>query len=427
MRKGKVITLTDSIRNILTKYSKSYSCPKFLNQRSKFILLAEAGASNKAIAAETGAHFNTVKTWRNRFASQLRRLTGIEEKEPDKLREAVEAVLTDAERSGAPYTFDPDIRVKIQLLACQDPRNYGFEASHWSLSLLQKALIQEQIVGDISIGAIHYILKTARIRPWKIRYYLHSREKYESYETYSEKIRCINALYAQAGDLLEQDTLVYCTDEMTCIQAKEHAYPDKPTLPGMDARMDFNYVRHSTTTLIGFFNVQNGQVFDPFLNKTRTDEDFVEALSRVIDANPDKKHVFVLDNLNIHRSEALVRYVAGKIGFTGDLGEKQKCGILNNMESRAKFLSDTTHPIRFCYVPIHCSWMNQIEIWFGVIGRRLLKRKSFNSLQELEESICNFIKQYNELFSHPYNWKYDKVPEVKEYTAEELMGVTNAA
>lgn len=247
--------------------------------------------------------------------------------------------------------------------------------------------MQENIVEEISIGAIHHILTVADIKPWKIRYYLHSREKYESYETYSEKIRRINALYAEAPSLSELDTLVYCTDEMTCIQAKEHQYPDKQTLPGMPARMDFNYVRHNTTTLIGFFNVQTGQIFEPFLNKTRTDEDFVEALSRVIDANPDKQHVFVLDNLNIHRSEALVTYVAEKIGFTSDLGKPRKRGILKDMESRAEFLSDESHAIRFYFVPIHCSWMNQIEIWFGVLNRRLLKRESFTSVAMVEEAI----------------------------------------
>ena len=267
---------------------------------------------------------------------------------------------------------------------------------------------------------------SADIKPWKIRYYLHSKEKYESYETYSEKIRKINDLYANAQAMEEENTLVYSTDEMTCIQAKEHQYPDKPTLPGKDARMDFNYIRHDTTTLIGFFSVQNGQVFEPFLNDTRTDEDFVEALSKVIDANPDKNHCFVLDNLNTHRSEALVRYIAEEIGYEGDLGKKGVRGILKNMESRAEFLSDESHPIRFYYVPIHCSWMNQIEIWFGIINRRLLKRKSYTSVEEMKNSIRNYIHQYNELFAHPYKWTYKDVPTVNDYTVEDLLGVSVA-
>lgn len=371
-------------------------------------------------------HPNTVKLWRNRFAAELTRLTDISKNSSSDLKDAVIDVLSDLTRSGAPLTIPADVRLKIQILACQNPEDYGFEVSHWSLSLLQHALINEQIISSISIGAIYHILMSADIKPWKIRYYLHSKEKYESYETYSEKIRKINDLYANAQAMEEENTLVYSTDEMTCIQAKEHQYPDKPTLPGKDARMDFNYIRHDTTTLIGFFSVQNGQVFEPFLNDTRTDEDFVEALSKVIDANPDKNHCFVLDNLNTHRSEALVRYIAEEIGYEGDLGKKGVRGILKNMESRAEFLSDESHRIRFYYVPIHCSWMNQIEIWFGIINRRLLKRKSYTSVEELKNSIRNYIHQYNELFAHPYKWTYKDVPTVNDYTVEDLLGVSVA-
>lgn len=154
---------------------------------------------------------------------------------------------------------------------------------------------------------------------------------------------------------------------MTGLQALEHAYPDKDVMPGMCARMDFNYIRHRTTSFIGFFNVQDGTIFDPYLKGTRSNSDFAEALSLVVDANPARKHLFVLDNLNVHKSEELVRYVAEKIGFTGDLGVKGKCGILKDMESREAFLTDESHAIRFLFVPIHCSWMNQIEIWFGIL------------------------------------------------------------
>lgn len=425
MRNSKAIVLSEDIKTILSNFSKSYCSPGFLSKRAKLILLAADGYNNNEIAAILDVHSNTVRLWRNRFVSELTRITDIGKKSSSDLKDALIDVLSDYKRPGAPLTIPADVRLKIQILACQNPEDYGFEASHWSLSLLQRALINENIICNISIGAIYHILMSAEIKPWKIRYYLHSKEKYESYETYSEKIQKINELYANAG-AMEEDTLIYSTDEMTYIQAKEHEFPDKPTLPGKDARMDFNYIRHNTTTLIGFFNVQNGQVFEPFLNGTRTDEDFVEAISKVIDANPDKKHCFVLDNLNTHRSEALVRYVAEEIGFEGDLGKKGVRGILKNMESRAKFLSDAAHPIQFYYVPIHCSWMNQIEIWFGIINRRLLKRKSYTSVEELENSIRNYIRQYNEMFAHPYKWTYKDVPKVKEYTVEELLGVSVA-
>jgi transposase len=421
MRKSASFTLSDGIRDGLTTFAKSYSCPGYLHYRASIILNAERGLANGEIGSMTGFHPNTVRKWRTRFFSELPRLLEIEERNPEELMNEVTVILSDGARSGAPRSFDCETRRTIQLLACQNPSDYGFVASHWSLMLLKKAVENENVVESISAGAIYHILLSAEIKPWKIRYYLHSKEKYESYETFCEKVRVINDVYAKAAELKEKGTLVYCTDEMTGLQALEHAYPGKDAMPGMAARRDFNYIRHGTTAFIGFFNVQDGTVFEPYLKSTRCDADFRDALSLVIDANPDKRHLFVLDNLNIHKSEALVRYVAEKIGYSEDLGVKSKKGILKNKESRAAFLSDERHSIRFCFVPIHCSWMNQIEIWFGILNKKLLKRASFKSVEELQESIRKFVKQHNAMFAHPYRWTYDSVPEIKKYDTEKLL------
>lgn len=112
------------------------------------------------------------------------------------------------------------------------------------------------------------------------------------------------------------------------------------------------------------------------------------------------------DNLNTHESETLVRYVAEQIGDEQNLGTKGKRGILKSKESRARYLSNPDHRICFYYTPIHCSWMNQIEIWFGIINRRLLRKKSFKSVEELIQSIKSYVEQYNRYFAHPFNWKY---------------------
>lgn len=173
--------------------------------------------------------------------------------------------------------------------------------------------------------------------------------------------------------------------------------------------MEFEYIRHGTTSLIGFFDVATGRMEMPYLNTTRTEEDFVEAVKALVRTDPQASWTFVCDGLNTHKSEALVRFVAEACTLGVELGKKGKTGILKNMERRADFLHDLSHRIRFVYTPKHSSWMNQIEIWFGIINRKLLKRKSYISIEELETSIRRFIKQYN-LTAHPFKWTYAGIP-----------------
>ena len=169
---------------------------------------------------------------------------------------------------------------------------------------------------------------------------------------------------------------------MTGVQALEHKYPDKLPLPGQCAKMEFEYIRHGTTSLIGFFDVATGRMEMPYLNSTRTEEDFVEAVKALVRTDPQAPWTFICDGLNTHKSEALVRFVAEACALGVELGKKGKTGILKSMESRADFLHDPSHRIRFVYTPKHSSWMNQIEIWFGIINRKLLKRKSYLSIEE---------------------------------------------
>lgn len=138
---------------------------------------------------------------------------------------------------------------------------------------------------------------------------------------------------------------------MTGIQALEHKYPDKLPLPGQCAKMEFEYIRHGTTSLIGFFDVATGCMESPYLNPTRTEEDFVKAVETLIKTDPNASWTFICDGLNTHKSETLVRFVAETCGINMELGTKGKRGILKSMESRADFLHDPTHRIRFVYTP----------------------------------------------------------------------------
>lgn len=233
-----------------------------------------------------------------------------------------------------------------------------------------------------------------------------SRDKLDDPEAFARQVAGICEVYASAQGLHAEGVHVMCTDEKTGMQALERKYPTRPTRPGRSELREFEYVRHGTLCLTTNFEVATGRIISPTLEETRTNEQFVAHINRTIASDPSGAWIFVVDNLDTHKSEELIRYVAQAIGDEQDLGKKFKAGILKNRASRTAYLANKDHRIRFVFTPRHCSWLNQIELWFSVLARRVLRRGSFTSTEELKERVLAFIRYFNRLLAKPYRWTY---------------------
>lgn len=215
-------------------------------------------------------------------------------------------------------------------------------------------------------------------------------------------------MYAQAKARAQGGERTISMDELTGVQAIERKHPDLPMQPNHVLRREFEYIRHGTLSWFINLDVVTGHVIEPSWGLTRNEEDALAHLQRLIASDPHatRWHI-MLDNLNIHQSESLVRWIAEREGIAPErLGIKGTRGILQSMESRAAFLHDPTHQIVFYYTPKHASWMNQVEIWLSILVRKLLKRGNFTSLNDLRDHILAFIASYNRTMAKPIKWTY---------------------
>jgi transposase len=195
---------------------------------------------------------------------------------------------------------------------------------------------------------------------------------------------------------------------MTGVQAVQRKHPDLPMQPGHVLRREFEYIRHGTLCWFINFDVVTGQIVVPSWGPTRTEEDALAHIQRLVASDPEatKWHI-ILDNLNTHQSEGLVRWIAELEGIGPQLlGVKGKSGILQSMASRAAFLHDRRHKVVLYYTPKHASWMNQVEIWLSILVRKLLKRGNFLSVDDLRDQILAFIAYYNRTMAKPIKWTY---------------------
>lgn len=320
-------------------------------RRAQLILALADGVSYKRVARVHRLSRNTVRKWARRFLHD--RLDG----------------MRDRPRSGRPPTFSPEARTHLVALACRAPADEGCSGTdRWTLDLLVDTALRQGLVPAIHRATVARLLVQGEIKPYRWQMWLHSHDP-----AFKQKINDIVALY-----LADLQQTVLCIDEKTGIQALERKYPDQPPTPSRPGRREFEYIRHGTLTLFAAREVHSGQVTG-WCTPQRRRTEFLAFMDQLADRYPTGRVHCVLDNLNTHHGPTVSAW----------------------LERHERFV--------FHFTPFHASWINQIEVWFSILARRLLRGASFYSVEDLEARIGTFIDQYNAR-ARPFTWTWKGYP-----------------
>ena len=347
-RTATTVHLAPPVRAVLDEVARRAKSAQRDVERATIVLNAAAGLSNAEIGRLLGLTEKTVRKWRDRFAAH-----------------SVRAALDDAKRSGRPASIPVEARCELIKIACDRPPEIALR-DIWTHTSLSECLMRNT-GWRISRSEVGRILRAEDFRPHRMRLWLHSPDP-----QFREKVRAICKLYTR----IPAGANVLCVDEKTCIQALERRHIGRRPAPGRSGRREFEYVRHGTRALIAAFDIRTGRVFGQ-CRKRRTAEDLRQFMEALAEKYPTGDVYIVWDNLNIHHGEAWRRF---------------------NQRHGGRF--------HFVYTPLHASWVNQVEIWFGILQRRLLKHGNFSTPAEMVEGVLAFVSLWNRREAHPFRWTF---------------------
>jgi hypothetical protein len=315
------VRVSEKQLKILQELSRSRTEAKGIVQRALILVLGFQGLLNEQIAVEVALNRQQVGVWRQRWRDAWDALCLWECTEPHRLWEAIREVLADAPRPGCPGKITAEQVTEILAVACESPKLSDRPITRWTHRELRDEVVKRKIVESISVAQVGRYLKEAALQPHRTKIWLNTTEKN------SEKFECEAATVCQtyldaAEKAARSNTHTVSVDEATSLQAIERKAPDKPAQPGSVLKQEHEYIRHGTTTLTAGLDVVTGQIVSPTLEATRTEPEFVDHIARTVNLDPEGEWIFIVDNLNTHVSESLVKWVAEQCGIDECLGKK---------------------------------------------------------------------------------------------------------